>query len=334
MAYIKSIFIKTGKWSSLPALILFLVLLGYNGITNPGFLKPSSFFNYLLTSAPTLCVVMGMCAAKIAGGIDISLGSLLSLINVVMATLFTEYGMSMVQVVMIAIGMGLLCGLANGFIVGVLRVDPLLATFAANSVYAGLALWIMPNPGGFGVPSKLAGFVMKVHFGFLPSSVLLMCIPLAIWVLYMSSAKRISFYGAGRNELSAYVSGMPVARTKIFAHVYGGFCAAVGAIIATGIIVSGDPNLGESFGLKAITAVVIGGVALEGGEGDIWGALFGGLFLTIILITIVSSTIETFSQNFWTYMIMIVGLVLSVIIKQLGVRSRKRAMKGGNDESR
>jgi ribose transport system permease protein len=186
----------------------------------------------------------------------------------------------------------------------------------------------MPNPSGFGVPAPFIKFIMKVHFGFLPSCIILMAIPLLVWILYINSSRRVSFYGIGRNEMSAYISGMPVASTKVYAHLFGGFCAAIGAIIATGLIASGDPNLGESFGLKAITAVVIGGVALNGGEGDIWGALFGGLFLTIILIVIVGSTVETFSQNFWNYMIMIIGLVIAVIIKQLGTRER-RTVRGG-----
>ena len=334
MTAIKAAFKKLGNWSSFPALVLFLLLLGYNGIINPGFLKPASFFNYLLTGAPTLCVVMGLCAAKIVGGIDISLGSLLSFINVVMAMLFTEHKMGISQVIIIAICLGLLGGLINGIVVGVLRVNPLLATFAANYVYHGLALWIMPNPGGFGVPVELTQFIMEVHFGILPSCILIMAIPVLIWCLYMKYAKRVSFYGIGRNELSAYVSGMPVTRAKVLAHMYGGFCAAIGAIIATGIIVSGDPNIGESFGLKAITAVVIGGVALDGGEGDIWGAIFGGLFLTIILITIVSSTVETFSQNFWNYMIMIIGLILAVIVKQLTSCENKSIKKEGENERR
>jgi ribose transport system permease protein len=331
VAIVKSTFKKFRKWSSLPALVLFLILLVYNMIINPGFMKPASFFNYLLSSSPLLCIVMGMCVAKIVGGIDVSLGALLSLINVVMATLFTDYKMGIFEVVAIALGMGLVGGLINGIAIGVLRVNPLLATFATSSVYSGLALWIMPNPSGFGVPGDYIKFIMKVHFGFLPSCIILMAIPLLIWLIYMNSSRRISVYAIGRNETSAYISGMPVTSTKVHAHLFGGFCAAIGAIIATGLIASGDPTLGDTFALKAITAVVIGGVALSGGEGDIWGALFGGLFLTIILISIVGSTVETFSQNFWNYMIMIIGLILAVIVKRLSTRERK-TVRGGNTQ--
>ena len=322
MASIKTFFKRFLHWTSLPALVMFLILLLYNRIINPGFMRPASFFSYLLTSAPLLCIIMGVCATKVVGCIDISLGSLLSLINVIMATLFTRYKMGLWEVVLIALCLGLLAGLINGITVGVLRVNPLLATFAASSIFSGLALWIMPDPSGFGIPIALIRFVMRVHFGFLPSCVILMAIPVLIWVVYMRF-RRVFFYGIGRNEMSAYISGMPVASTKVHAHMFGGLCAAIGAIMVTGLIASGDPNIGEPYGLRAITAVVIGGIALSGGEGDIWGSLFGGLFLTIILITIVGSAVSTFSQNFANSAIMVGGLLIAVIIRQFSMRERK-----------
>jgi ribose transport system permease protein len=323
MDIIKTKIGKILKWSSLPAIIMFIILLLYNLIINPGFFRRASFFNYLLTSSPLLCVIMGVCASKVVGCIDISLGSLLSLINVIMATLFSKTDLSIFAVIAIAIGVGLTGGLLNGFAVGILRVNPLLATFATSSVFSGLALWIMPNPGGFGVPAEYIKFNLKIHFGFLPSCIILLAIPLLIWTIYMKSQKRVAFYGIGCNEISAYISGMPVASTRVYAHLFGGLCATIGAIISTGLIASGDPNLGESFSLKAITAVVIGGVALSGGEGDIWGTLFGGLFLTVILITIVGSTVSTFSQNFANYLILIIGLLIAVIVKLIGARERR-----------
>jgi len=318
---------KLLKWTSLPAIVLFVLLLVYNAVINPGFMKQSTFYTFLLTSTPTLCVVMGVFASKIVGGIDISLGSLLSLINVTLAWMFTNTDLPTALVLAIGVLMGMTGGLINGISIGVLRVNPLLATFASSSVYGGLALWIMPNPGGFGVPQSLIRFTNRIHFGFIPSALIYLMIPLALWLIYALSVRVVAVYGIGGNEQCAYISGMPVMRIKMLAHIFGGLCAAVGAIAVTGLIASGDPTIGNEFSLKAVTAVVIGGVALSGGEGDIWGALFGGLFLTMILITIVSSKVPTFAQNFANAAILFVGLLLAVLIKLVSEYKRTHPRK-------
>lgn len=323
---------KIGKWPSLPAIILLAILFAYNGVLNPGFFKKSTFFAFLLSSTPMVCVVIGVCTCKIVGGIDISLGNLLSLINVTMAYLFTNTELPSAVIILVGLAIGLAGGLLNGVCIGILRVNPLLATFATSSVYWGLALWIMPTPGGYGVPSQLISFVNRSHFGILPTAVIALVLLVAIWLLYMKSIYGISVYGIGGNEQSAYVTGMSVSRNKVLAHLFGGFCAFVGAMVATGLIASGDPNLGYEFSLKAVTAVVIGGVALSGGEGDIWGALAGGFFLSTILIAIISSKVPTFAQNFANYSIMLLGLVLAVLIKLVAEYYRTRSKKQQSEE--
>lgn len=232
-----------------------------------------------------------------------------------MAVLFTNTELPAAVILLIGLGIGLAGGLLNGICIGILRVNPLLATFATSSVFWGLALWILPTPGGYGVPYAMAKFVNKMVFGVVPMSLLLVALLTIIWLLYMKSVHGVAIYGIGGNEQSAYVSGMDVARSKVLAHLFGGFCAFIGALVTTGLICSGDPNIGAEFGLKAVTAVVIGGVALCGGEGDVWGALAGGYFLSTILIAIISSNVSTFAQNFANYAIMIAGLVLTIVIK-------------------
>ena len=325
---------KFGKWSSLPAIVLLAILFAYNGVLNPGFFRKSTFFAFLLSSAPMVCVVIGVCTCKIVGGIDISLGNLLSLINVTMAYLFTNSELATPVVILIGLAIGLGGGLLNGICIGILRVNPLLATFATSSVYWGLALWVMPTPGGYGVPSQLISFVNKTHFGVLPTAVLALALLVVIWLIYMKSVYGVSVYGIGGNEQSAYVTGMNVPKNKVLAHLFGGFCAFVGALVATGLIASGDPNLGYEFSLKAVTAVVIGGVALSGGEGDIWGALAGGYFLSTILIAIISSKVPTFAQNFANYSIMLLGLVLAVVIKLVAEYHRTHSKKQQSAEVR
>ena len=288
---------KLGRWSALPAIALLAALMLYNGILNPGFFKKATFATFLLSSTPLVCVVIGICTCKIVGGIDISLGNLLSLINVTMAVLFTNTELPAAVILLIGLGIGLAGGLLNGICIGILRVNPLLATFATSSVFWGLALWILPTPGGYGVPYAMAKFVNKMVFGVVPMSLLLVALLTIIWLLYMKSVHGVAIYGIGGNEQSAYVSGMDVARSKVLAHLFGGFCAFIGALVTTGLICSGDPNIGAEFGLKAVTAVVIGGVALCGGEGDVWGALAGGYFLSTILIAIISSNVSTFGDG-------------------------------------
>lgn len=183
---------KLGRWSALPAIALLAALMLYNGILNPGFFKKATFATFLLSSTPLVCVVIGICTCKIVGGIDISLGNLLSLINVTMAVLFTNTELPAAVILLIGLGIGLAGGLLNGICIGILRVNPLLATFATSSVFWGLALWILPTPGGYGVPYAMAKFVNKMVFGVVPMSLLLVALLTIIWLLYMKSVHGVA----------------------------------------------------------------------------------------------------------------------------------------------
>ena len=317
------------SWSSLPAIVLFIVFLIINVSVNPGFLSPSFLHTYLMANTPALCVIMGICAAKIAGGIDISLGCLLALVNCTVAQLSSKTDMEFGPIVLIALAIGLFGGTLNGVMIGIFRITPLLATFATNYVFGGLALWVMPTPGGFNVSKVFIKFYNTLLGGFFPPTMIFILVPLIIWLFFSKSPMGVRLYAIGRDEQNAYISGMPVAGVKMFVHIFGGLAAALGGIAVTGMIASGDPLVGTELSLRSIAAVVIGGVALAGGEGDIWGAVFGGLFLNMVQLTVVNTKIPTFTQNLANAAILFFGLLISIIISARSNSAPKMAKLGG-----
>ncbi len=138
---------KVLKWSPFPVLVLIIVIAIVNAVIMPGFLTISSLSGFFGSYGSLICVSIGSAVVLFGAGIDISLGAIVSLANVVLITLIGK-GFDMVTASLISLAVAVAIGVLNGFVIGFLRVNPLLTTFSTSSVAAGLALWVMPTPGG------------------------------------------------------------------------------------------------------------------------------------------------------------------------------------------
>ena len=318
---------KIMSWSAFPSLLLFVIFLSINGFINNG-LRLSFFHSFIATNAAAICVAIGVTATILVAGTDISLGSIVSLVNVIIVTL-CEKGYSVWLAVAIALAGALLCGMLNGFIVGVMRVNPLLTTFATSTVFAGIALWILPYPGG-SVDFSFGDWYASSLLGVLPTPILLILILITIWIVVMKLPTGIHLYALGRDVKKAYASGINVVGIRFFVHTFAGLAAGIAGICISANTCAGSPSVGASMSMNSIAAAVIGGVSLNGGTGSISGGIFGAAFLSILISIVVSANLSSVVQSFIQGLILLVGVVFSIIASDKNLKNKvKSLLRGG-----
>ncbi len=229
-------------------------------------------------------VAMAQSLVVITSGIDLSVGMVLTLTNCLASWIVVgsavETGLGIVGV----LGAGLACGALNGAIVIYGRLQPIVTTIATGAIFYGLALTLRPNPGG-SVNETLADILTGRFFDVIPVSlVALVAVILVVWVPFSRSVTGRAAYAVGSSETAAYMSGMPVKRAKFMAYALSGLLSSVGGLYLTFFSYTGEAAYasGNAYTLFSIAAVVLGGVALMGGQGSAIGAVFGALaFRTI-----------------------------------------------------
>lgn len=315
----KAILKRAAKNSSFPAFLLFVLFFILNIIFTMNFLSFSYMKGFAINNAPIICLTIGMSIVIIAGGIDLSLGMLLSVVNTLCVT-FTAMGWHLVAVIIVCLLIGAGIGLVNGLIVGYLRIPPLLATFAMSTILEGLALIILPEPGGN--PDQIAERIYRRGFLHMPVATYII-IGVAILAYFMLKSKTALWIRAtGFSEKKAFFSGIPANKTVMLSFCISGLLGGLGGILMTFGINSADATIGASMCMTCISACVIGGVDLAGGQGHSLGALWGILFLTLVDSIVMALGLDTFSQNFWSGMVLLVSLLVSVIFMR---RSKKNS---------
>jgi ribose transport system permease protein len=260
------------------ALILLILGLIITAIFQPAFFTPRILANNLRTYLPLVLLAVAQTLVVIGGGIDLSLGAILTLSSVVMVQTFgpePDPGLGR-TLGGLALGLlvGTMAGAANGFCVAYLRLQPIIATFATAFVWGGLALWVLPQPGG-NVPEVLQAFVRGYFL--MPFSLWVILALGLVWVWFLGTRAAKALYAVGGNPQAAFTSGLEVERTRLLSYAAAGFLTSLGAFFLTADIATGDPLIGGPLTLASVVAVVIGGTRLSGGAGGIVGSIMGAV---------------------------------------------------------
>lgn len=290
-----------------------LVLLAVYFYNQPLALSAFGVASLANASLALALAAMGQSCVLLAGGLDLSIGSIISLVNCFAASAMSDSLASMVAVVVVSLILGMAAGAVNGFLVAYARIEPLIATFCTLFIYGGLALTILPQPGGHiadGFATALTGNV-----GILPyAAVLLALMLLLVWVPIFRSRLGRFIVAVGDNGESAYASGLPVRPVRLLTYVVSGLFAAVAALFLAAETTSGDAGIGSIYTLNSLAASVLGGVALTGGRGSVAGAILGGITLSLILNLLSVLGIPAFWQD------LIEGCLLVLVLGAAGLQ--------------
>jgi len=265
----------------MPALLI--VALGFTVSIHPNF---GSFDvqSLALGALPLAMAAAAQAIVVLSGGIDLSVGSVMAVSNVLAATTMQHatFPQSLMLAALILVA-GALQGAANGIIVVVSRIPDVVVTLTTGFIWGGVALLILEKPGG-GAPAgflDLAGGTLLSPW--IPNALILLIVAVAvIWTPVARSRLGLLIYAVGSDKIAAFRSGVAIETTRILAYVVGGLFSALGGLALTMTTGIGAPLAGTYFTLSSVAAVVIGGVRLAGGRGGLVGPVIAAFLLTLI----------------------------------------------------
>ena len=303
------------RYPFLPALVILAVLLALNGLYQPRSVSLVGLTGLLKTYLALMMLAVAQTYVVMAGDIDLSVGAILSLVNVVIVALMAQWGGSVPSVLgAMAVGLcvGLACGLANGIMVALFRLQAIVATFATAIFFTGVALYVLPV-AGMPVPAAFwrayGGRVLEIPFVFWATLILAL-------VLYLVARTRLTMQllAVGDDAQGAFQSGLPVTATRVKGYALCGLFAALAAFCVTGDTASGDPLVGGKMTLYSVAAVVLGGSALSGGFGTVAGSLIGALIIGLINALVYFMGTPSEWQNLVQGLTILIALMAGVMV--------------------
>ncbi|MCV0402421.1 MAG: ABC transporter permease [Chloroflexi bacterium] len=235
-----------------------------------------------IASLPVAFAAAGQAIVVISGGIDLSIGSVMALTNVIAASLLATYPELSVPVVILVMLIGALVGTVNGVLVVISRVPDIVVTLAMLFVWAGAALLVLGTPGGSSTPWLREITTGTLGIELVPRALVVLLVVVGlVWIPLRRSRLGLSIYAIGSNRLGAFRSGVHVEGTKIAAYALTGFFASLGGLALTASTGIGTPIPGPYL-LLSVAAIVLGGVSLAGGRGGLLGPIVGIYILGII----------------------------------------------------
>lgn len=301
---------------------LFMLLLVCTRIIQPHY-GASDFGSLAQAALPYAFAVAGQAIIVLAGGIDLSIAAMMAVTSVTAAVLMKDSSAtSAIYAVPLVVAFGFLLGSLNGVLIVLSRVPDIVVTLAMLFVLQGLALLILPSPGGGaadwlrslsvgalsipGVPDTITAWI--------PRALLVVVIAIAVvWIPLKRSRLGLSIYAIGSSQLAAFRSGVPVARTRILAYALGGMFASFGGLSLTMSTGIGAPIPGPYL-LASVAAVVLGGVALSGGRGGLVGPIVAVFVLRLVRTDLTLMAVDPNVTTIIEGVIMVVVVMLGALL--------------------
>lgn len=279
-----------------------------------------SGFSTILGEAATVGLAgVGEAIVVLSGGYDLSAGAVVGVVNVTLATRTGTAG-GVVPLILIGLAVGVAAGILNGVAVALLRVPPIIATLGSLFIWEGVALLILPQPGGI----VAQGFVNDLtnSIGGLPMPLILFVIAALVWRLVKYTRAGRHIYMLGGDTDSTRANGIDVRRSRLFTYGFAGLFYGLAGLFYTATTTSGDPTTGSSLLLPIFAAVVLGGIFFGGGKGDPAAAIIGSMTLTLISDVLYAFGISSFYTGVFDGAALIVALAISVLSARLVIRRR------------
>jgi ribose transport system permease protein len=275
------------------SLLILAVMVALTAVLQKNFFETKSIVRNINAFAPLILLTMGQAVVIIAGGLDLSCGTALSLLTCVLTSIMKkDVPASGVYALAIAFAVALFIGFINGVGIGYLRIPPVVVTYATSYVWLGAGLFLRPTPGGeaadwFKVFYNIGGVKgasasLKQLGALIPSALILVLLGCALWLLVSRTKIGRYIYAVGGNSDSAYASGINTAKVQMIACMINSVFILLAALFFVGQVQSGDARMGDPLTLRAIAAAVVGGIALTGGRGSVYIALVGALTLSFV----------------------------------------------------
>lgn len=264
-------------------ILILILLLAVFTILKPIFINPANLLDMLKSMSYTAITAFGMTFVITLGGLDLSVGSTAAVVGVTLALIMAR-GVPIPLAILLCFFIALALGAVNGVVIVKGRIEPFLVTLATLNIYRGLALEITQ---GRPIPINSEFFVKYfgnwMIFKIIPVPIIFMAIFFAItWYLYKKTKYGFYIRAIGGNIEAARVAGLNIDRVKFATYTINAVYAFFAGLILAALFSSGLPNIAQDLPLDAISAVILGGTAISGGFGNVWGTLGGTLIMAIL----------------------------------------------------
>lgn len=277
------------------------------------FLTRANIEAILLGLSVEATIAIGMVILLISGGLDLSVGSIMAFTGVVAGLALTVLKLPAPMAVLLGLLGALLVGLTNGLLVSKLMINPFITTLGMLITVRGLTLVLASGKAVLNLPHSFTVIGQGRLFG-IQFPIYIMLILVVIFDILMRNSRFFrQMYYIGGNEKAARLSGINVDWVKVFDYCLVAVLAGVAGIMITGRFGSSSLTVGSGVELRVITAAIIGGASLSGGEGSVLGAFLGALFMGVLANALNLLGVDVYWQNFVTGLILIIAVVVDVL---------------------
>ena len=288
--------------------IVFLVLFLFFSITSRTFCTVDNLFNVARQVAMLGISAVGMAFVILSGGIDLSVGSLLSLVSVVCAKFMVDLGLNPFAAVLMVLLLSCLIGLFNAFFIIEINIPPLITTLGTMTILRGTSYVLSDGKHIWGFPDSFRiigqGYVFSI-----PIPLLIMSgIFIFGWLFLYKTPYGRWTYGIGNNEEATRLSGINVKKVKYIIYMLSSLFSGLAGVVLLSRMGSGQPKVGTGYEMEVVTAVVLGGVSIFGGEGKLFGVLFGVLIIGVLENGMILLNVSDYYQQ------IILGFVLLLAV--------------------
>ena len=321
--FLKS-FSQFRKKPAFTGFVLFLITLVLNAaVQGPAsFFNPKSLNTLINTNLPFLLVVMGQSVLLLSGTMDISVGVQVALVNVVTIMTMQEWGVHFALACGLGIAAALIASVVCWVLVSVFRLPALLASYALTYAIKGVNVFIMNVPQG-----KVEKIYYKAYdsliVGIVPTALIVLILALLIWEYVRRTRFGTNVYAVGANPRNAFAAGVDPTRVQLQAFLVKGLFTGMAGICLTLLTASGNPNQAEAYGIRSLSACIIGGLNF-GGWGSMGSGVFGGSFLILIQNSVYyffnmlykmipGFSVTSYWHNFISDIIIFLGLLMTIV---------------------
>jgi ribose/xylose/arabinose/galactoside ABC-type transport system permease subunit len=311
---------------SAPIFFVFIAIIIIIDIIQPRFLSPMNIRNIFMQVSITAITALGMTFVMVSGGIDLSVGWMISFLGCLMAHLIALTEIPIFFVVMLIVVITVISSGLMGFIISRTKLEPFIVSLGFMSMYQGFTYLISKgSERSIGEEFKFLGGTFPLGIGMPIYVFLILAVVLGLVLKYTKFGRRV--YAVGGNQEAAYLAGIDVKNFKMIIYILNGLLLSIASMTLMSRLHSGNPLMGTGKEIDAIAAVVVGGTALSGGRGSIFGTVIG-----VLLLGIISNGMNIIGINpYWQFVFKGVVIVASVLISYYsGLKASSSIIKRGD----
>ncbi|MBO7709719.1 MAG: ABC transporter permease [Lachnospiraceae bacterium] len=302
------------NWNDMGIIITLIVMIVFFSVLTKSFFSVRNFTNIARQISVTGICAVGMTSVLLTGGIDLSIGSVIG-VSSALAAIMMSYGMPVFAAVIAAFASGIAIGVVNAFSITTLHIPAMITTLATQMALRGVVYLVTGGMPVYGIPEgfKVLG---QGSIGPLPISAIIMVI---VFILGGVMLSRTTFgrhiYGIGGNVETARLSGVDVRKELFKVYMLEGTLGAMAGLILTSRINSGQPSSGDGYEMDIITAVVLGGVSLSGGEGKLGKVIIGIIFMGVLANGMMMMNVNEYWQRVVKGLVLLAAVAIDIRAK-------------------